>query len=47
MSHNHLQANELLAGPDGSNLEVVAWGLRSPCGTAFHPDRRRLRVRRR
>ncbi|GHO70453.1 hypothetical protein KSC_093450 [Ktedonobacter sp. SOSP1-52] len=25
---------------DGSNLEVVAWGLRNPYGTAFHPDGR-------
>jgi glucose/arabinose dehydrogenase len=25
---------------DGSNLEVVAWGLRNPYGLAFHPDNR-------
>src|SRR5919202_2766433 len=25
---------------DGSNLEVVAWGLRNPYGSAFHPDGR-------
>ena len=26
--------------PDGSQLEVVAWGLRNPYGLAFHPDGR-------
>ncbi len=26
--------------PDGSDLEVVAWGLRNPYGLAFHPDGR-------
>jgi glucose/arabinose dehydrogenase len=30
----------LRCNPDGSNLEVVAWGLRNPYGIAFHPDRR-------
>jgi glucose/arabinose dehydrogenase len=25
---------------DGSDLQVVAWGLRNPYGTAFHPDGR-------
>ncbi|MDP9473832.1 MAG: PQQ-dependent sugar dehydrogenase, partial [Chloroflexota bacterium] len=26
--------------PDGSDLELVAWGLRNPYGIAFHPDGR-------
>lgn len=26
--------------PDGSDLRVVAWGLRNPYGLAFHPDGR-------
>jgi glucose/arabinose dehydrogenase len=26
--------------PDGSELELVAWGLRNPYGIAFHPDGR-------
>ncbi len=26
--------------PDGSNLELVAWGLRNPYGIAFHPNGR-------
>lgn len=26
--------------PDGSELEVVAWGLRNPYGVAFHPNGR-------
>lgn len=26
--------------PDGSDLRVVAWGLRNPFGIAFHPDGR-------
>jgi glucose/arabinose dehydrogenase len=26
--------------PDGSDLQVVAWGLRNPFGLAFHPDGR-------
>ena len=30
----------LRCNPDGSELEVVAWGLRNPYGTAFHPDGR-------
>lgn len=30
----------LRCNPDGSDLEVVAWGLRNPYGTAFHPDGR-------
>ena len=28
--------------PDGSNLELVAWGLRNPYGLAFLPDGRLL-----
>jgi glucose/arabinose dehydrogenase len=30
----------LRCNPDGSDLEVVAWGLRNPYGPAFHPDGR-------
>jgi glucose/arabinose dehydrogenase len=30
----------LRCNPDGSELEVVAWGLRNPYGLAFHPDGR-------
>lgn len=30
----------LRCNPDGSNLELVAWGLRNPYGIAFHPDGR-------
>lgn len=30
----------LRCNPDGSDLEIVAWGLRNPYGTAFHPDGR-------
>lgn len=30
----------LRCNPDGSNLEIVAWGLRNPYGIAFHPDGR-------
>ncbi len=30
----------LRCNPDGSGLEVVAWGLRNPYGCAFHPDGR-------
>lgn len=28
----------LRCNPDGSELEVFAWGLRNPYGVAFHPD---------
>jgi glucose/arabinose dehydrogenase len=30
----------LRCNPDGSDLEVVAWGLRNPYSVAFHPDGR-------
>lgn len=30
----------LRCNPDGSELEMVAWGLRNPYGLAFHPDGR-------
>jgi glucose/arabinose dehydrogenase len=30
----------LRCNPDGSGLELVAWGLRNPYGLAFHPDGR-------
>jgi glucose/arabinose dehydrogenase len=30
----------LRCDPDGSNLELLAWGLRNPYGIAFHPDGR-------
>ncbi len=30
----------LRCNPDGSELELVAWGLRNPYGIAFHPDKR-------
>ena len=30
----------LRCDPDGSNLELVAWGFRNPYGIAFHPDGR-------
>ena len=30
----------LRCNPDGSDLEVVAWGLRNPYGLVFHPDGR-------
>src|ERR671934_2205215 len=30
----------LRCNPDGSDLAVVAWGLRNPYGIAFHPDGR-------
>lgn len=30
----------LRCNPDGTGLEVVAWGLRNPYGLAFHPDGR-------
>jgi ferritin-like metal-binding protein YciE len=30
----------LRCNPDGSELELVAWGLRNPYGVAFHPDGR-------
>lgn len=34
----------LRCDPDGSNLELVAWGLRNPYGLAFHPDGRLFAV---
>lgn len=34
----------LRCNPDGSELEVVAWGLRNPYGTGFHPDGRLFAV---
>jgi glucose/arabinose dehydrogenase len=30
----------LRCNPDGSDLELVAWGFRNPYGIAFHPDGR-------
>lgn len=30
----------LRCNPDGTGLELVAWGLRNPYGIAFHPDGR-------
>jgi glucose/arabinose dehydrogenase len=30
----------LRCNPDGSDVELVAWGLRNPYGIAFHPDGR-------
>jgi glucose/arabinose dehydrogenase len=30
----------LCCNPDGSDLQLVAWGLRNPYGVAFHPDGR-------
>jgi glucose/arabinose dehydrogenase len=30
----------LRCNPDGTELELVAWGLRNPYGKAFHPDGR-------
>lgn len=30
----------LRCNPDGSDLELLAWGLRNPYGIAFHPDGR-------
>jgi glucose/arabinose dehydrogenase len=30
----------LRCNPDGTELELVAWGLRNPYGIAFHPDGR-------
>lgn len=30
----------LCCNPDGSGLELVAWGFRNPYGIAFHPDGR-------
>jgi sugar lactone lactonase YvrE len=34
----------LRCDPDGSNLELVAWGLRNPYGIAFHPEGRLFAV---
>ncbi len=34
----------LCCNPDGSDLQLVAWGLRNPYGTAFHPDGRLFAV---
>lgn len=34
----------LRCDPDGSSLELVAWGLRNPYGIAFHPDGRLFAV---
>jgi len=31
------RANILVANPDGSNLQVYAWGIRNPVGLAIHP----------
>ncbi|MDQ4077894.1 MAG: PQQ-dependent sugar dehydrogenase, partial [Chloroflexota bacterium] len=38
----HVKCNGavLRCNPDGSELELVAWGLRNPYGIAFHPDGR-------